>query len=165
MLRNESRRRVLGKTITISPTKWSRVLHPPNRRMVALARDNEWRVNSSGQEVAIPMGKLAGDLNKWKLCEVEKEPQLWNTADNCGAWKNPGLESHIWAQDLMDAWVRKLDSLFEPCFLHLTSGINTHLTGLQWKIKFKYVYGTLCEWEGRVRVKTISFLGGECVSQ
>lgn len=75
----------MGKTITISPTKWSRVLHPPNRRMVALARDNEWRVNSSGQEVAIPMGKLAGDLNKWKLCEVEKEPQLWNTADNCGA--------------------------------------------------------------------------------
>ena len=113
--------------------------------MVALARDNDWSVNSSGQEAAIPVGKLAGDLNKWKLCELEKAPQLWNTADNRGAWKHPGLESPIWAQDLMDAWARKLDGLFEACFLHLPSGTNTHLTGLQCKIKFKYVYGTLCE--------------------
>lgn len=164
MLRNESRRRVPGKTITISPTKWSRVLHPPNRRMVALARDNEWRVNSSGQEVAIPMGS-------WQEIWTNGRFVKWRKSPSCGhCWqpwgmKNPGLESHIWAQDLMDAWVRKLDSLFEPCFLHLTSGINTHLTGLQWKIKFKYAYGTLCEWEGRVRVKTVSFLGGECVSQ
>lgn len=62
------------------------VLHPPNRQMVALARDNEWRVNSSGQEVAIPVGSCGRrSVNKWKLCEVEKAPQLWNTADNRGA--------------------------------------------------------------------------------